>query len=93
MDDFSLTHTITSYECSEDHLMKPEFFLHLCQEMAEEHADLHDMGFGWAVRNHKIWVETQGNYELYRRPPGRKPSPCAPTPARPAPCRPAVSWK
>ena len=68
MDDFSLTHTITSYECSEDHLMKPEFFLHLCQEMAEEHADLHDMGFGWAVRNHKIWVETQGNYELYRRP-------------------------
>ena len=68
MDDFCLTHTITSYECSEDHLMKPEFFLHLCQEMAEEHADLHDMGFGWAVRNHKIWVETQGNYELFRRP-------------------------
>ena len=30
MDDFCLTHTITSYECSEDHLMKPEFFLHLC---------------------------------------------------------------
>ena len=68
MDDFFLTHTITSYECSEDHLMKPEFFLHLSQEMAEEHADLHDMGFGWAVRNHKIWVETQGNYELLRRP-------------------------
>ena len=68
MNDFTLTHTITSYECSADHLMKPEFFLHLCQEMAEEHADLHDMGFDWAVRNHKIWVETQGNYELFRRP-------------------------
>ena len=68
MEDFSLTHTITSDECSEDHLMKPEFFLHLCQEMAEDHADSHDMGFDWAVRNHKIWVETQGNYELFRRP-------------------------
>ena len=39
MEDLSLTHTITSYECSADHLMKPEFFMHLCQEMArsEEH--------------------------------------------------------
>ena len=68
MDDLSLTHTITSYECAADHLMKPEFFMHLCQEMAEEHADLHNLGFGWAVANHKIWVETQGNYEFYRRP-------------------------
>jgi acyl-ACP thioesterase len=68
MDDLILTHTITSYECSADHLMKPEFFLHLCQEMAEEHADLYNLGFGWAVQNHKIWVETQGNYEFFRRP-------------------------
>ena len=68
MDDLTLSHTITSYECAADHLMKPEFFLHLCQEMAEEHADLYNLGFGWAVKNHKIWVETQGNYELLRRP-------------------------
>ena len=68
MDDLSLTHTITSYECSADHLMKPEFFMHLCQEMAEEHADLNNLGYGWAVENHKIWVETRGNYEFFRRP-------------------------
>jgi acyl-ACP thioesterase len=68
MDDLSLTHTITSYECSADHLMKPEFFLHLCQEMAEEHAELNNLGFDWAVENHKIWVETRGNYEFFRRP-------------------------
>ncbi len=68
MDDLTLTHTITSYECSADHLMKPEFFMHLCQEMAEEHAELNNLGFDWAVQNHKIWVETRGNYELFRRP-------------------------
>lgn len=68
MDDLSLKHTITSYECSADHLMKPEFFMHLCQEMAEEHADLYNLGYGWAVENHKIWVETRGNYEFFRRP-------------------------
>ena len=68
MDDLSLTHTITSYECSADHLMKPEFFMHLCQEMAEEHAEMNNLGFDWAVENHKIWVETRGNYELLRRP-------------------------
>ncbi len=68
MEDLSLTHTITSYECTDNHQMKPEFFLHLCQEMAEEHADLYNLGFGWAVQNHKIWVETQGNYELIRCP-------------------------
>ena len=68
MEDLSLTHTITSYECAADHLMKPEFFMHLCQEMAEEHADRNNLGYGWAVENHKIWVETRGNYELIRRP-------------------------
>ena len=68
MDDLTLSHTITSYECSADHLMKTEFFLHLCQEMAEEHADLYNLGYGWAVENHKIWVETRGNYELVRKP-------------------------
>ena len=68
MEDLTLTHTITSYECSADHLMKPEFFMHLCQEMAEEHADLNNLGYGWAVENHKIWVETRGNYEFFRRP-------------------------
>lgn len=68
MDDLSLKHSITSYECSADHLMKPEFFMHLCQEMAEEHADLNNLGYGWAVENHKIWVETRGNYEFFRRP-------------------------
>lgn len=68
MDDLSLNHTITSYECSADHLMKPEFFMHLCQEMAEEHAELNNLGYEWAVENHKIWVETRGNFEFIRRP-------------------------
>lgn len=68
MEDFMLTHRITSYECSADHLMKPEFFMHLCQEMAEEHADMNNAGYKWAISNHKIWVETQGNFELLRRP-------------------------
>lgn len=68
MDDLILTHLVTSYECSADHLMKPEYFMHLCGEMAEAHASMNNLGYGWAVENHKIWVETRGNYEFYRRP-------------------------
>lgn len=68
MDDLRATHTIASYECGADMLMKPECFMQLCQEIAEQHASLNHLGYEWGLENHLIWVETQGDYELLRRP-------------------------
>ena len=68
MEDFILTHTITSYECSDDLLLKPECFMHLCQEMAESHAGTLDFGYDWAIRSGIIWVELSGEFEFIRMP-------------------------
>lgn len=68
MEDFILTHKIASYECSADLLMKPECFLHMCQEMAESHASTLDFGYDWAIRSGIIWVELSGDFEFTRRP-------------------------
>ncbi len=68
MEDFILTHKITSYECSADLMLKPECFLHLCQEMAESHASTLDFGYDWAIRSGIIWVELSGDFEFVRMP-------------------------
>lgn len=68
MEDFTLTHKITSYECGADLLLKPECFLHMCQEMAESHAGTLDFGYDWAIRSGIIWVELSGDFEFIRRP-------------------------
>lgn len=68
MEDFILTHKITSYECGADLLLKPECFLHMCQEMAESHASTLDFGYDWAIRNNIAWVELRGDFEFLRRP-------------------------
>lgn len=68
MEDFTLTHKIASYECSADLLLKPECFLHMCQEMAESHASTLDFGYDWAIRSGIIWVELSGDFEFTRRP-------------------------
>ena len=68
MDDLILTHKITSYECSADLLLKPECFLLFCQEMAESHASLNNMGYDWVFERGMIWVEVQGEFEFIRRP-------------------------
>lgn len=68
MNDLTVSHTITSYECTADHLMKPECFMLLCQEMAETHAELNGLGYDWSVSNHMLWVEVQGTFEFVRRP-------------------------
>lgn len=68
MDDLTLTHKITSYECSDDHMLKPECFMHFCQEMAESHAELHGFGYEWGMASRMIWVEVKGNFEMLRRP-------------------------
>lgn len=68
MEDFSLTHKIASYECSADLLLKPECFLHMCQEMAESHAGTLDFGYDWAIRSGIIWVEISADFEFIRRP-------------------------
>lgn len=68
MEDLTLTHKITSYECGADLLLKPECFLLFCQEMAESHASLHDMGYDWVLNHGMIWVEVQGDFEFIRRP-------------------------
>lgn len=68
MEDLIITHKISSYECSADHLLKPECFMLLCQEMAESHAELHGFGYDWGMQRGMIWVEVQGDYEFMRRP-------------------------
>ena len=68
MDDLLQQHRIASYECGADALMRPECFMHFCQEMAEHHAELNGLGYDWGMSHHLIWVETQGDIEIIRRP-------------------------
>ena len=68
VDDLILEHVVTSYECGADHLLKPECFMMLCQEMAECHAEKHGFGFDWGFSHHVIWVEVQANFEFVQRP-------------------------
>ncbi|MBQ1960143.1 MAG: hypothetical protein II349_01305 [Akkermansia sp.] len=68
MEDFTLKHKITSYECNDSLRLKPECFLHLCQEMAESHASTLDFGYDWAIRSGIIWVELSGDFEFIRLP-------------------------
>ena len=56
MDDLSITHKITSYECGADLLLKPECYLLYCQEMAETHAALNAFGYDGAMAHRMIWV-------------------------------------
>lgn len=68
MDDMTLQHTITSYECGADLMLKPECFLLFCQEMAECHASQNGFGYDGAMAHGMIWVEVQGEFEFLRRP-------------------------
>lgn len=68
MEAMTITHRVASYECSADSLMKPESFMHLCQEIAETHASRADFGYEWGQRNNLIWVELQGDFQFFRRP-------------------------
>lgn len=68
MQDLILPHKIASYECGADLLLKPEWFLLFCQEMAESHASQNDMGYDWVFERNMIWVEVQGEFEFIRRP-------------------------
>lgn len=68
MKDLILPHSVTSYECSADHFLKPECFMLLCQEMAELHAEQNGLGYEWSISNHMVWVEVQGTFEFERRP-------------------------
>ena len=61
-------HVVTSYECGADHLLKPECFMMLCQEMAERHAEKNGFGFDWGYKRNVLWVEVQATYEFLRRP-------------------------
>ncbi len=68
MEDLTITHRVASYECSADHLMKPEWFMLYCQEIAEMHAMSHGFGSDWAFRQGITWVEVSGDFEFFRRP-------------------------
>ncbi len=68
MEDLIITHSVASYECSSDHLMKPEWFMLLCQEIAEMHAGAHGFGSDWAISQGVAWVEIIGDFEFFRRP-------------------------
>ena len=68
MEDINLQHSVTSYECGADHLLKPASFMHFCQEVAETHASGNNLGYEWSISNGMIWVEVQGDFEFVRRP-------------------------
>ncbi len=68
MEDLITTHRVASYECSADHLMKPEWFMLYCQEVAEMHAMAHGFGSDWAIAQGVAWVEIVGDFEFFRRP-------------------------
>ncbi len=68
MEDLITTHRVASYECSADHLMKPEWFMLYCQEVAEMHAMSHGFGSDWALAQGVAWVEIVGDFEFFRRP-------------------------
>lgn len=68
MDDLTQTHTITSYECGADLLLKPECLLLFCQEMAENHASRENFGYDWVLSHNMIWVEVAADFEYVRRP-------------------------
>lgn len=68
MQDLTIPHQITSYECGADKRMKPECFQHFCQEMAEMHADLNNLGYEWSLSNQLAWVQVQGDFEILQKP-------------------------
>lgn len=68
MTDFSISHRVASYECGADLLMKGEWFMLHCQEMAELHASDNNFGYGRAFEQGLAWVEVRGVFEFIRRP-------------------------
>ena len=68
MIDLKLSHTVSSYECGADHLLKPDMFMQYCQEAAETHASSNQLGYDWSMSNGLIWVEVQGDFRFIRRP-------------------------
>lgn len=68
MQDLNISHSVTSYECGANHLLKPDIFMQYCQEAAETHAAGNDMGYDWSIRNGLIWVEVQGDFRIIRAP-------------------------
>lgn len=73
MQDINIQHSVTSYECGADHLLKPASFMHFCQEVAETHASSNNLGYEWSTTNGMIWVEVQGDFEFVRRPSWKEP--------------------
>lgn len=68
MQDLNISHTVTSYECGADHLLKPDMFMQYCQEAAETHASRNNLGYDWSMSNGLIWVEVQGDFRFFRYP-------------------------
>ncbi len=59
---------LASYHCSADGLMRPEFWLLFCQEIAEKHAHEHGFGSSWAHEKGYLWVQTKSDFILHRCP-------------------------
>lgn len=68
MEDLNITHCVASYECGADCCLKPDSFMHYCQEAAEIHASRNNLGYEWGASNNLIWVEVQGDFRFIRRP-------------------------
>ncbi len=59
---------VASYHCGSDCLLRPDAFLHLCQEIAESHAHHEGFGYDWGVAKGVIWVMAQADLLITRRP-------------------------
>lgn len=68
MQELSLSHRISSYECGADGMLKPESYMLLCQEIAEEHAEKLGFGYAWGLEQGTLWVEARADIVFLQRP-------------------------
>ncbi len=68
MDIYESSFCVTSYHCDATTFLRPDAFLHHCQEAAELHAQLHDFGYDWGMEKGLIWVMKQADVLIHRRP-------------------------
>ena len=66
--DFNVDFEVASYHCSADGLMRPEYWLLFCQEVAEKHAHEHGFGSAWVKSKGYLWVQTRSDFIFHRRP-------------------------
>ncbi len=60
--------TVASYHCDAAGRLRPDAFLHYCQEVAENHAHRENYGYDWGMALGLIWVMSQADVIIHRHP-------------------------